>query len=109
MKTRKYYLLSILSVVVALGFHCVGREQMTEGQHLKAISVESAVQRHEQATPDPAATRLSNRGQLLDKVGFAFTLCCLICLAVALFRREPGRYAIPVVLLLSDIVCVMLL
>ena len=65
MKMRRYYLISILSVMFALGFHFMARDLMQAGLRLKATNLKTAVKRHEQATPDPVATRLSNRGRVL--------------------------------------------
>jgi hypothetical protein len=109
MKKRTFFLVSILLGVIALGFHSVARDQISSGQHLKAVRVAAAEPQKIIYTPDPEAVRLSGNGRTFNTVGLIFTFSCLAFLVVARVRHESGWYSIPFMLLFCDILVQMLL
>jgi len=109
MKKRIFFPATILLVIIALVLHFTARAQILEGQHLKSKSIEAAMEKQTQVVDDPTAKSLSNNGRIFNNVGLVFALCSLICLVLALLRREPGWYSIPILLLLSDLTVQMLL
>jgi hypothetical protein len=109
MKKRIFYLASIVLLAIAVGFHCIGRERMLEGQRLKAKNIELAVKQQAQVEADPTAEQLSKSGRVLNHVGLVFTLSGLTCLVVTGIRREQGWYAIPILLLVFDLIVQLLL
>jgi hypothetical protein len=102
-KRRTFFLASILLAVIALTVHAVARDQLVQGSIRKAKRIEGTAMQGTSYTPDPEAIRLSRCGTVLNKIGLAFTFPALACVVVALIRREPGWYSIPVMLLFADL------
>ena len=102
MNKRTIFLASVLLAFVALAFHSVAREKLDAGSKLKAKQLEVAVKQHTHYAPDPQASRLFSAGRTLNHVGMAFTISAAICVFVAVARREPGWYSVPLLLLVSD-------
>ncbi len=109
MSKRTFFLASVLLALVAFAMHGVGRERLVASSHLKAKRIETSVTQHTNYTPDQEAVRLSASGRTLNKVGLLFTFSSLACVIVALIRREPGWYSIPMMMLLADVTVQMLL
>jgi hypothetical protein len=109
MKKRIIFLASVVLAFVALVIHSVARDKLDAGSKLKAKQLEVAVKQHTHYTPDPEASRLFSTGRTLNHVGMVFTISAAICVFVAMARREPGWYSIPLMLLLCDLVVQMLL
>jgi len=107
--SRKFYLVATFLGVVACFLHLDARQQMLEGQRLKAQAIRAAVEQAVKAMPNAAAEDLSRSGRLLWEAGFAFTGFALLALGLGLWRRERGWYSIPVMIVVFDIVWAFLL
>jgi hypothetical protein len=109
MKTRAFFLSSVLLGLIALLVHSVASDQIMQSVHRRAQNIAAAVEQHIPIAPDPEATRLRDSGYRLNTVGLAFTLSCVVCGVVAFVRRESGWYSIPIMLLFFDVTVMMLL
>ena len=106
---RHFFPWSVILGVIALTVHLVARDQMTRYMHQHAVEIAAASQQQGTFTPGAATVRLRDNSRILDRVGLVFAFSCLVCLVVALVRRESGRYSIPIILLLFDTVTELLL
>src|ERR1017187_9192199 len=109
MNNRTIFLASVVLAFVALVIHSVAREKFDTGSKLKAKQLEVAVKQQTHYTPAPEASRLFSTGRTLNRVGTGFTITAAICVFVAIARREPGWYSVPLLLLLFDLGVQMLL
>jgi hypothetical protein len=103
MNKRTFFLASVLLAFVALVIHSVARDKLDAGSKIKAKQLEVAVKQHTHYTPNPEASSLFSTGRTLNHVGTAFTISAAICVFVAIARREPGWYSIPLLLLVFDL------
>jgi hypothetical protein len=109
MNKRTIFLASVAFAFIALVIHSVAREKFDAGSKLKAKQLEAAVMQQTHYIPDPEVSRLCSTGRTLNHVGMAFTISAAICLFVAIARREPGWYSVPLLLLVFDLGVQMLL
>ena len=109
MNKRTIFLTSVAFAFVALLIHSVAREKLDAGSKLKARQLEAAVKQQTPYIPDPEASRLFRTGRTLNHVGMAFTVSAAICVFMAIVRREPGWYSVPLLLLVFDLGVQMLL
>ena len=109
MNKRTIFLASVLFAFVALVIHSVAREKLDAGSKLKAKQFEVTVVQQTHYTADPEASRLFSTGRTLNRIGMAFTISAAICVFVAIARREPGWYSVPLLLLVFDLGVQMLL
>jgi hypothetical protein len=109
MKKPTFFRILILLGVVALGLHLTARDEIMNNMNHKAEAISTAVSHHVKYEPDAESIRLSQSLDTLNNIGLVFTFLCLNCIVVALVRREPGFYSIPVLLLFFDIMTQILL
>ena len=103
MNKRAFFLTSVLLGIVALISNSIAYDQIMAAQHLTAGRLSVAAHQQVHYTPDPEAVRLSSSSRILNLAGLIFTVCCFAFFIVALVRREPGWYSIPIMLLFFDI------
>lgn len=109
MSKRTFFLTSIVLAFDALVLHCIAREKIMLGSHLKAVRLQAAVNDQTNYSSDTEAERLFRDGRTLSRIGFASTITSAACVFVAIARRETGPYSVPLLLLVLDLGAQMLL
>ncbi len=109
MNKRTFFLASVVFALVAFVIFSVAHDKIDTGSKIKAKQIEVAFTQQTNYIPDPEADRLFRAGRTLNHFGVAFTISAAICVFVAIARREPGWYSVPLLLLVFDLGVYMLL
>jgi hypothetical protein len=91
-----------------LGLHVIARGKAMDAAHLTADSINAAERQQTKVVRNADAARLAHDAQVLNWIGFVFTVSSLLCIVVAVIRQERGWYSIPLLLLFFDLIAAML-
>lgn len=92
MASRRFFFLSLLLALLAVGLHLTAMSQISRGVQIRAQAVTTPELNRDAARAE--AGRYSNRGAVLGYVGPVFVLASVVLAVMSVRRREPARRAV---------------
>src|SRR5690349_15062022 len=102
MSDRIYFLSAVLLATLTLLLHATSRRFDVKSTSIRAQMWNRSDVEKQQAKTQ--ADQYRARASAIFYTGLGFTFCSIGCLAVARFRKERGRYSIPILLLFFDLI-----
>ena len=87
MKMRKFFLVSLALVVVAVGLHLTAMSQISQGLLIGARAV--TLPESERAAARVETSRFFSRGSVIGYIGLLFALASVAFVVVSARRHEP--------------------
>ena len=99
-----FYLAAIVLGLVAVLFVVIGSSETARVSRAEVARLAAAERAHARAAPDPEITRLAHMGRLHMNTGMILAAVSVVCVVIALLRRERGWYSIPLLLVIFAVV-----
>ena len=99
MSTGKFFLLSVVLAIVAIGLQLASLSQTSHGVQLRAKVNQSTLEEPEKASGRRDASQYSSRGRALAMAGFPFALASVAGVVMSARKHEPASRALTAVLL----------
>lgn len=98
MSSRRYFLVSLLLALLAVGLDMASMSQYSHGARIWARAVTSS--ENDRGAAEIEARGYRSRGTVLSVVGFAFALTSLFFVVVSARKNEPAWRPVTIALLI---------